>query len=455
IVADLHIHSPYSLASASRNSPAHLDRWARIKGINLVGTGDCTHPQWLADLRESLVEAGEGLYALNPGARRDFDRLIAPAEGLPCPAEGSGLSPRFVLTGEISTVYRRDGRTRKVHHLILLPGLEAAAAFQARLERAGNIRSDGRPVLGLDSRDLLEMLLESDSRAQLIPAHIWTPWFSVMGERSGFDSIDECYRDLAPHVHAIETGLSSNPPMNWALGCLDRFAIISNSDAHSPNRLGREATILEMEPSYSSLTEALSGDFAGTGRTTEAGPSILETVEFFPQEGKYHHDGHRKCGFSRSPVEGVAAGSLCPVCGKPLTPGVLGRVLQLADRPVDENAACPPQTTARGNRRPYRSLIPLAELLGEILGVGTASKKVARAYAALVEKAGGEFAVLMQHSAADLARLDCPGVSGELLSAAVDRMRKGEVSISPGYDGKYGVVRALPVKTDARADFRG
>jgi PHP family Zn ribbon phosphoesterase len=311
------------------------------------------------------------------------------------------------------------------------------------------------------------MLLESDSRAQLIPAHIWTPWFSALGEHSGFDSIDECYRDLAPHVHAIETGLSSNPPMNWALACLDRFAIISNSDAHSPNRLGREATIFEMEPSYSALTKALSGspatglasgrveDLAGTGRTTETAPSILETVEFFPQEGKYHHDGHRKCGFFRSPAEGVAAGSPCPVCGKPLTPGVLGRVMQLADRPVDENAPCPPQTTERGNRRPYRSLIPLTELLGEILGVGTASKKVARAYAALVEKAGGEFAVLMEHSPADLARLDCPGVSGELLSVAVDRMRRGEVSITPGYDGKYGVVRALPVRAGSRSGVRG
>jgi PHP family Zn ribbon phosphoesterase len=263
--------------------------------------------------------------------------------------------------------------------------------------------------------------------------------------------------------------------MNWVLGCLDRFAIISNSDAHSPNRLGREATIFEMEPSYSSLIEALSGSpasglseglaeslvkgpaesLAGAGRTTEAGPSILETVEFFPQKGKYHHDGHRKCGFSRSPAEDSAAGSPCPVCGKPLTPGVLGRVMQLADRPVDENALCPSQAAARGNRRPYRSLIPLTELLSEILGVGSGSKKVARAYAALVEKAGGEFAVLMEQSVADLARLDCPGVSGELLATAVDRMRKGEVAISPGYDGKYGVVRALPGNADSRIGFEG
>ena len=441
IIADLHLHSPYSRATAARNSPAHLDRWARIKGINLLGTGDCAHPQWLATLQESLVEAGEGLYTLKEAARRDFDRSLAPEKGLPLPA-GRQIPPLFVLTGEISTIYRRAGRTRKVHHLILLPGLEAAAAFQARLEKAGgNIRSDGRPTLGLDSRDLLELLLESEPRAALIPAHIWTPWFSALGERSGFDSVDECYRDLAPHIHAIETGLSSNPPMNWALSALDRFAIVSNSDAHSPNRLGREATIFDMNPSYSALTGAL----AGANRATRDGPAILETVEFFPQEGKYHYDGHRNCGVSRFPAEGAAAGSPCPVCGKPLTLGVLGRVRRLADRPVDDTASCPPNPAQRGNRRPYRSLIPLAELLGEILDVGAASKKVDRAYEALIEKAGSEFAVLMDLGIADLARLDCPGVNGELLSAAVDRMRKGEVAISPGYDGKYGTVRALPL----------
>jgi uncharacterized protein (TIGR00375 family) len=343
-----------------------------------------------------------------------------------------------VLTTEISTVYRRDGRTRRVHHLILLPGLEAAAALQARLEKVGNIRSDGRPILGLDSRDLLELILEAESRAQLIPAHIWTPWFSALGARSGFDSIDECYRDLAPQIHAIETGLSSNPPMNWALGSLDRFAIVSNSDAHSPNRLGREATVFAMDPSYSALAVALAN--ASQGATNE--PAIVETVEFFPQEGKYHYDGHRNCNVFRSPADSAAAGSACPVCGKPLTPGVLGRVQELADRPVSEDAPCPPH--GRGNRRPYRSLIPLEELLGELLRVGPSSKKVAQAYAALIEQAGSEFALLMDHSIADIAQLSCPGINGEVLSLAVDRMRRGEVSITPGYDGKYGVVRALP-----------
>jgi uncharacterized protein (TIGR00375 family) len=439
IIADLHLHSPYSRAAGSRNSPAHLDRWARIKGLNLLGTGDCTHPQWLADLQEALVEAEEGLYTLKEAVRRDFDRSPALGQTLPRPAEGPAAPPRFVLTGEINTIYRRDNRTRRVHHLILLPGLEAAAALQARLEKIGKIRSDGRPVLGLDSRDLLELLLETDPRAVLIPAHIWTPWFSVLGARSGFDSIDQCYRDLAPHIPAIETGLSSNPPMNWSLGSLDRFAVISNSDAHSPNRLGREATIFAMDPSYSALTRAL----AEASHDAPSEPAILETVEFFPQEGKYHYDGHRNCDVSRSPVESATAGATCPVCGKPLTPGVLGRVLELAGRPVREDAPCPPQAGGRGNRRPYRSLIPLEELLGEILGLGAASKKVAQVYATLIEQAGSEFAILMDKNLPELARLDCPGISGELLSAAIDRMRRGEVSITPGYDGKYGAVRAL------------
>ncbi|WP_010260885.1 UvrD-helicase domain-containing protein [Treponema primitia] len=443
IIADLHLHSPYSRATSKRNSPAFLDRWAQIKGINLAGTGDCTHPQWLADLQGALVEAEEGFYTLKEDIRRDFDRGPALEEGLPHPANGD-TPVRFVLTGEISTIYTRGTKTRKVHHLILLPSLEAAAAFQVRLERVGNIRSDGRPILGLDSRDLLELLLESDPRSLLIPAHIWTPWFSVLGARSGFDSIDECYRDLAPHIHAIETGLSSNPPMNWALSSLDRFAIISNSDAHSPNKLGREATIFEMDPSYPALAAAL----AGVSRKT-AGPALLETLEFFPQEGKYHYDGHRSCDVCLSPEESAATAGSCPVCGQALTPGVLGRVRELADRPVSEDTPCPPEFEGT-NRRPYRSLIPLEEILGEIIGVGLASKKVTQAYGMLIEKAGSEFAILMDRSIGDLEKLNCPGISGELLSAAIDRMRKGAVSITPGYDGIYGIIRAFPQRTLAR-----
>jgi uncharacterized protein (TIGR00375 family) len=370
--------------------------------------------------------------------RRDFDRANAFSDDLPNPREdGSGSTVRFVLTGEISTIYSKGGKTRKVHHLILLPDLEAAAAFQAKLEgTGGNIRSDGRPILGLDSRDLLELLLETDPRSMLIPAHIWTPWFSALGGRSGFDSINECYRDLSSHIGAIETGLSSNPPMNWALSLLDRFAIISNSDAHSPDKLGREATVFDTELSYPGLRAALAG---GNFR---AGAGILKTIEFFPQEGKYHYDGHRICGVCFSPEEMRAAAGICPVCGKPLTGGVLSRVMELADRPVKEDRF--PPDIPEGNKRPYHSLIPLKELLAELLEAGAASKKTVQAYTALIKAGGSELSILMEKSLEELERLAVPGIPGPLLAAAIDRMRRGEVSISVGYDGEYGIIRAFP-----------
>lgn len=432
IMADLHIHSHYSRATSPKLTPPYLDRWARIKGINLVGTGDCTHPGWLAELMEQLEPAEGGFFQLKSTLRREFDAGEALAEGLPAPAGDSPV--RFVLTGEISTIYSRDGRTRKIHHVVILPDFAAAAAFQARLERMGNVSSDGRPILGVDSRDLFAALLDADERSILVPAHIWTPWFSALGARSGFDSIEECYGDLAPRIGAIETGLSSNPPMNWAVSALDRFAIISNSDAHSPEKLGREATVIDMENSFAGLAGALTG----------GGPAgrIAGTVEFFPQEGKYHYDGHRACGVVLSPAESAAYRGLCPVCGKPLTPGVMRRVAELADRPVDETASCPPDY-AGTNRRPYKSLIPLPELLAELLGTGSGSKKVAAAYGTLVERAGSEFALLLDRNEAEIETLGTAGVPGELLAMAVGRMRSGQVSIKPGYDGEYGVIHAF------------
>jgi uncharacterized protein (TIGR00375 family) len=448
VIADLHIHSRFSRATGKKLTPAYLDRWARIKGIGLLGTGDCTHPLWLAELREQLEEREPGLYGLKEQVRAEFDAGPALNEGLPKPA---GDVPRFALTGEISTIYKKGNTTRKVHHLIILPDFKAAASFQTRLEReGGNIRSDGRHILGIDSHDLLAMLLDTDERSLLIPAHIWTPWFSALGAQSGFDSIDECYGDLVSRIPAVETGLSSNPPMNWALAGLDRFAIISNSDAHSPEKLGREATVFDMNLDYLSLYGALWS--VGTPRSVPeeaaAGNRIIETIEFFPQEGKYHYDGHRKCGVYVTPEEAAASGGVCPVCGEPMTRGVMGRVMELADRPVDETAPCPPETGTGderpANRRPYRALIPLPELLGELLETGPASKKVNAAYGALIEKAGSEFAILLDMDAGDIARLRGPGLSGELLAAAVTRMRSGDVSVIPGYDGEYGVIRAFP-----------
>jgi len=432
IIADLHIHSHYSRATSAKLTLPYLERWARIKGIDLVGTGDCTHPAWLAELREQLEPVEGGFFCLKPELRRAFDVGQALTEGLPEPSMDKAV--HFVLTGEISTIYSRGGRTRKVHHVVILPDFPAAAAFQARLERMGNISSDGRPILGVDSRELLAALLDADERSILVPAHIWTPWFSALGANSGFDSIEECYGDLTPHIGAIETGLSSNPPMNWAVSSLDRFGIISNSDAHSPEKLGREATIFEMEPSFVGLAEALSGG-GSAGR-------IAETIEFFPQEGKYHYDGHRACGVVLSPTESLAHKGLCPVCGKPLTHGVMRRVAELADRPVDETEPCP-QNYEGTNRRPYRSLIPLPELLAELLGTGSGSKKVAAAYGSLVERAGCEFSLLLDRSESEIESMGTCGVSGELLAIAIGRMRSGQVSIKPGYDGEYGVIHAF------------
>jgi uncharacterized protein (TIGR00375 family) len=438
VIADLHIHSRFSRATSPRLKPGYLDRWARIKGIDLLGTGDCTHPRWLAELREELDDAEEGFYILKEKVRAAFDAGAAREEGLPGTGRGAeaGEPVRFVLTGEISTIYKSGGRTRKIHHLVILPDFKAAAAFQIRLERAGNIASDGRPILGVDSRDLLSMLLDTDDRALLIPAHIWTPWFSALGAKSGFDSIGECYGDLAARIPAVETGLSSNPPMNWALSSLDQFSIVSNSDAHSPDKLGREATVFDMEMSYPSLLEAL---WRGRGG---GAAGITGTIEFFPQEGKYHYDGHRKCGLWLGPEEAAAACGLCPVCGKPLTRGVMGRVMELADRPVDETMAAP-DDPGGGNQRPYRSLIPLGEILGELLETGGASKKVGALYGLLVEKTGSELGLLMDMPIGDIERLKPPGLSGELLAAAIRGMRSGSVSISPGYDGEYGVIRVF------------
>ncbi|MDL2228948.1 UvrD-helicase domain-containing protein [Treponema sp. OttesenSCG-928-L16] len=445
VIADLHIHSRYSRATSKKLTPPCLERWARIKGISLLGSGDCTHPLWLAELRECLEDAEEGFYTLKQHVRDAFNQGPAFAEELPdlpaaphIPEQKAPLQPRFVLSGEISTIYKYGGRTRKVHHLVILPDFKAAALFQTKLEQNGNIRSDGRPILGLDSRDLLEILLEADSRAMLIPAHIWTPWFSALGARSGFDSIDECYRDLAPYITAIETGLSSNPPMNWALPSLNRFSVISNSDAHSPDKLGREATIFDMDLSYSSLARSLSLDEGGAGK-----PGIAGTVEFFPQEGKYHYDGHRKCGIYLSPEEAAPSDGGCPVCGKALTPGVMGRVMELVRRPVDEGLPCPASFYGT-NQRPYHSLIPLAEICAELLGTGPASKKVSAAYSALIQKAGSELSILMDMPLGDMEKISCPGIPGELLASAIGSMRAGTVSISPGYDGEYGSIRVLP-----------
>ena len=372
--ADLHIHSRFSRAASRDCDLPHLDWWARRKGITLIGTGDFTHPAWRAELRDQLEPAGEGVYAL-----RSHLRL---AEGAP------GPTPRFVVSGEISCIYKRHGRTRKVHNLILLPSLEAAEELAARLESVGNIRSDGRPILGLDSRDLLELTLDTCPEAEFIPAHIWTPHFSMFGAFSGFDTMEECFGDLTPHIHAVETGLSSDPPMNWRVSALDGLTLVSHSDAHSPARLGREADLLDTGVSYPELVWAL-----------RTGQGFAGTVEFFPEEGKYHLDGHRNCGVCLTPAQTMERGGLCPVCGKKLTIGVEHRVEELADRPAGFR---PHQA------RPFESLAPLPEVIAASTGLSPASKKVLALYEELLLSLGTEFSILRDVPLEDIGRAAGP-----------------------------------------------
>ena len=279
-IADLHIHSRYSRATSRDCTPEYLDLWARRKGISIVGTGDFTHPAWRKELEEKLEPAEDGLYVLKEEYRIKDETV------------GASVTPRFVITGEISSIYKKHDRVRKVHSVILLPGLEAAECLSRKLETIGNIHSDGRPILGLDCHDLLEIMLELNSESIYIPAHIWTPHFSLFGAFSGFDTVEECYEDLTPYIHAMETGLSSDPPMNWRLSALDSYQLVSNSDAHSPAKLGREANLLDMELSYQGLQKAI-----------QTGEGLAGTIEFFPEEGKYHYDGHRKCHLCLSPLE--------------------------------------------------------------------------------------------------------------------------------------------------------
>ena len=408
-IADFHIHSHHSIATSKDLVPEYLDYWARLKGIGVVGTGDITHPGWLGELEQKLEAAEPGLFRLKEECIQPEARIF------------SDRSPRFILTGEISNIYKRGGRVRKVHNLIFVPSFSAARALQARLEALGNIRSDGRPILGLDSRDLFEIVLDSSERAFLVPAHIWTPWFSVLGAKSGFDTIEECYGDLSEEIHALETGLSSDPPMNWMCSFLDRFTLISNSDAHSPEKLGREANIFDTDFSYDDIIGAMkSGDRR----------RFLGTIEFFPQEGKYHFDGHRKCGVRWDPVKTLLHGETCPVCGKKVTIGVMHRVAQRADREKLEEG---------GPRALYFSLIPLTELLSELMGCAPSTKKVSSVYHTVVQKAGSELDLLLHMPVEDISKL---GV--DLLAEGIRRVRNREVCVQEGFDGEFGKISVFP-----------
>jgi uncharacterized protein (TIGR00375 family) len=411
--ADLHVHSRYSRATSKGLTPRHLAAWARVKGLDVVATGDFTHPKWLEELEDQLVPDGQGLLSLKDptGLEAEIPWLV----GYPMPGRA-----RFMLSAEISSIYKRGGKVRKVHNLVYVPTFEAAKKLSAKLARVGNLASDGRPILGLDSRHLLEMVLETDPLAFLVPAHIWTPWFSLFGSKSGFDSVEECFGPLSEHIFALETGLSSDPEMNRLLSSLDRYRLVSNSDAHSGEKLGREANLFSGEVSYEGVYRALRGE--GVGH------EFLGTVEFFPEEGKYHLDGHAGCGIVMDPQETRAKGGICPVCQKPLTVGVLHRVMELADRE---------QPVTPQGQPGFVSLIPLGEVLGEIHGAGAGSKKVQAHLSRLLGRLGPELGILSEVPLEDLSR-DSP-----VLAEAISRMRRGQVFREPGYDGRYGRIRAF------------
>lgn len=403
MIADLHIHSRFAMATSKEGTPENLDFWARKKGISLIGTGDFTHPVWREELKERLVSEGNGLYHLRDAYVKEESRKF--------PGEGT----RFIVSGEISSIYKKNGKTRKVHNVILLPSLEAADAMAQRLEKIGNIHSDGRPILGLDSHDLLEMMLDVCPEGILIPAHIWTPHFSVLGAKSGFDSVEECFEELAPYIHALETGLSSDPAMNWRISKLDRYQLVSNSDAHSPSKLGREANLLDIDCSYEGLYRAI-----------QTGEGLEGTVEFFPEEGKYHFDGHRKCGVSLSPVEAERLGGICPVCGKKLTMGVDHRVEQLADRA---------EGFVKKDGKKYESLVPLPEVISACMGYSTASKKVQGCFEQMIQTLGTEFDILRNVPSEDI-----KSCAGERIAEGIENVRIGNVKRIPGYDGEYGKI---------------
>ena len=417
--ADLHVHSRFSRATSGRLNIRNLAAWSMIKGLSVMSTGDFTHPAWRDELRRDLVfDENTGLYRV---------REETPVEDeIPGFSRPDGVrDPLFLIQAEISSIYKKDGAVRKVHNLVFMPTLDSADKLSCKLAAIGNITSDGRPILGLDSERLLEMVLETDERGVLIPAHIWTPWFSLFGSKSGFDALEDCFGALSQHIFALETGLSSDPDMNRLWSALDRYALVSNSDAHSGENLGREANLFEGEPSYDGLFNALRR--AARGEAAD-GCAFRGTVEFFPEEGKYHLDGHRACNVVLEPEESMKLGNICPVCGKPLTVGVLHRVMALADRR---------EPVVPANDPGFVSLFPLPEMIGELLGVGPKSRKVQAKQSELVRLFGSEMDILHSVPEADLRQ------HWDALGEAVARMRRGDVIKEGGFDGEYGVVKVF------------
>ncbi|MCL5010754.1 MAG: endonuclease Q family protein [Patescibacteria group bacterium] len=405
-VADFHIHSKYSRATSPDLNLENLDKAAKTKGIDVLATGDFTHPLWLREIKEKLAPVEPGLFRLKQG----------------------GVGARFILSSEISCIYSKNNKTRKIHVLILAPDIATVEKINAHLGWIGNLKSDGRPILGLDAKELAKIALNANPDCLVVPCHIWTPWFSLFGSKSGFDSIEECFEEFSPYIYAVETGLSSDPAMNWRLSALDKLSIISCSDAHSAAKLGREACVFDAEMNYPAIMQALK---------QKDQTKFLSTIEFFPEEGKYHFDGHRDCKISFSPKETKKHNGICPVCAKPLTLGVLYRVEELADRP---------EGFVPANAIPFKNLIPLAEIIGEAMNVGPASKAVEKEYKLLIGKFGSEFNILLDVPETELQSAALPEIA-----EAISLMRQGKVNIEPGFDGVFGKISIFQESQRAQA----
>jgi len=408
-ILDLHIHSKYSRACSPRLELPIIASTCVTRGIDIVATSDFTHPKWFSHMKECLVEDTGGIYRVK-------DEKL----------EDGGASTRFIIGTEIASIKKHAGKTRRVHHLLFAPNLEVAEKFNKTLDARGiNLTADGRPIIGMPSRDILELMLETDERMVMIPAHAWTPWFGILGSKGGYNKFEECFEDLTEHVFALETGLSSDPIMNWQVSGLDDITLISNSDAHSPQKLGREANVMQFggddEITYDEIMRII---------REEDRKKFLYTIEFYPEEGKYHYDGHRDCKFSCHPSETKKYAGICPECKKPMVIGVMNRVVELADRPEEKGKAI--------GKIPYKSLVPLPEIISDTVQVGVSSKRVQGIYSEMIERLGNEFFILLH---ADLESIE--QASTKQIAHAVDRVRKGNIHVVPGYDGEFGVVKVF------------
>ncbi|MGA2666524.1 MAG: endonuclease Q family protein [Patescibacteria group bacterium] len=408
IIADFHIHSKYSRATSRDMDIDHIATYAKYKGIDLVGTGDFTHPFWFSNLKEKLMEDGSGILKLKNSRAED---------------------PKFILTAEISNMYNQGSKGRRVHTVLVAPNFTTVAKIIDRLTNLGKLYSDGRPILGISAKDLAKIILEINPQCLIIPAHAWTPWFSIFGSNSGFDSIKECYEELSNNIYSIETGLSSDPEMNWRLSALDKITLISNSDAHSPANLGREANVFELDKNNFTYNE-----IANIIKTKDP-KRFLNTIEFYPEEGKYHFDGHRNCNLVANPFETKYPDNICPKCGRKLTIGVLNRVEELADRPVGFQSNNFPGSV---------HLVPLLEIIAEALKVTPSSQKVQQEYLKIINTLGSEFKILLDLGEGELKNNLPPQIAAGIMNARI-----GQVETEPGYDGVYGKVKVLSKNTGA------